>query len=234
MSRKVSTFATVAILRPQLVSRFSVEIEELGVSKLRVESAGYPAFQLAEQTLHWRGRPVFIPTKVLFSTNEWTCTLYEDWMGNTYGHIMALFYGQLVTGGDRFVNKFNVTIRPLTGYGPHIKIPSNFVYNSPKANEKGSVTPFLDTLRGASYELSNPFMGIVLRNCYLKKIEDVRLNGADPTSPLKWNLTFRFEEISLNPSLMKMAKDLDGAIDKSKTFLKKAGEVLGEIKGGKV
>lgn len=219
MSRKVSTFATTAILRPQLISRFTVDIEELGVSKLRVESAGYPAFQLAEQTLYWRGRPVFIPTKVLFSTNEWTCTLYEDWMGNTYGHLMALFYGQLVTGGNRFVNKFSVTIRPLTGYGPHISVPHSLVSN----------VPYPTMLRGASYEIANPFMGIVLRNCYLKKIEDVRLNGTDPTSPLKWNLTFRFEEISLNPSLMKMAKDLDGAIDKSKALLKKVKAEVSKI-----
>lgn len=203
MSRNVSTFATT-ILRPQLLSKFSVLMPAIGINPIIVESTTYPMPKLDEATFHWRGRQYFAPTKVLYSTGIWQFTVPEDITGSTYKKLIAVLYNQLSQDPDA-PTVFDVIIYPTSGYGLHLSAD----------------LPLFGTQSLINYELNNPIMGVKLNDCWIKDISEPQLNATDPTVAMKWTVSLRYSSLSLIEGYGKNADDANAAFDNIKAETKK-------------
>lgn len=166
-----------ACIAPQPTCNYVVWIPSILTSPFVVERTTLPFGEIESKTIAIRGTQHSIPVKKK-TQGVWTCTLGEN---------------ILLTSIYQSVWKQHTEI------GSDINIIVNKIY---KVSFKDIYIFVTDGVTGTA-----PTMGCVLRDCYLEKISPLTLEASGATTPMKVELSFRYNDIS-NP--IEILEDITG------------------------
>lgn len=204
MSYKISTFNGL-IQKPLLTSNFVIDVPGLLTGPTTIQAASFPGFEAQETSVFYRGHEIRIATRPKLGPFEWTVTVPDNFLGMNGFSFQDYFLWQFtpkteptsVVHGIKFFNKTDrkywgrmlsvndIYVYPTTGVG---------VSQSDIVKTNSSTVNYINSVVGI--DIPVVLLKAILRDCYLKKIAEVKLDASNPTNPWKWELTFVYNGVS--------------------------------------
>lgn len=173
MSYKVSIFR-VANIAPQPTCNYLIWIPSIITSPVAIETASVPFPEVESKTIPVRGIQYSIPVKKK-AQGTWSCTMGESILMTSIYQSLFKMYNDM-TKYDRLENENPMSTEDIAE-----------IFSARLRNIYIFVT---DGISGVI-----PMLTCILKNCYLTKINPLKLNAAGGAEAMNVELTFQYNDI---------------------------------------